>query len=141
MKKLLLAALIAIPTPALAEPVAYPGFAWVNVTGPEVGGEEQGNWITSGKVQQGVDWVDLNGWRLNTAVSVTASVDTKGYDWNNRIAPAVSASVRKNTEAGLFEVGVQVVHERHFGSRYVLKDSRETTGVQLFANYWVGWGQ
>jgi hypothetical protein len=141
MKKILLAIALTASTPALAEPVAYPGYAWVNVTGPAVGGEEQGNWVATSKVQQGVDWADLDGWRLNTAVSVSASVDTKGYEWNNKITPAVSASVRKNTKAGLFEVGVQLVHERHFGSRYVVRDNREATGVQVFANYWVGWGQ
>lgn len=140
MKKIVLALALALPTPALAEPIAYPGVAWVNVTGPHVGGEEEGNWIASGKIQQGIDWTEINGWRLNTAVSVTGSKDTKGYEWNNRVAPALSASVRKNTEAGQFEVGVQLVHEKHFGSKYVT-EKREATGVQIFANYWVGWGQ
>lgn len=140
MKKIILALALMAPTAAMAEPVAYPGQAWVNVTGPHVGGEEEGNWIATGKIQQGVDWTELNGWRLNTAVSVTASIDTKGFEWNNRLMPAVSASVRKNTEAGQFELGVQLVHEKHFGKKYVT-EKREATGVQLFANYWVGWGQ
>ena len=108
MKKMLLALLALIPTPALAEPLAYPGTAWVNVTGPHAGAGEDGNWLASGKVQQGIDWTEINGWRLNTAVSVTATVDTKGFDWNNRVAPAVSASVRKTSESSVFEVGVQL---------------------------------
>lgn len=140
MKKLLIVLATLISTPAMAEPVAYPGHAWVNVTGPTLSGEEKGNWIVTGKIQQGVDWVELDGWRLNTAVSVSGSKDTKGFEWNNKIIPALSASARKNTEAGQFELGVQVVHERRFGDRYVTTN-REATGVQLFANYWVGWGQ
>jgi hypothetical protein len=139
MKKLLIALAALLPTPALAEPLAYPGTAWVNVTGPHVG-DEAGNWIVSGKIQQGVDWTELDGWRLNTAVSVSASKDTKGYEWNNRITPAISASVRKNSTAGQFEVGVQVISETNFGSKYVTPD-RTSQGVQFFANYWVGWGR
>jgi hypothetical protein len=140
MKKLLIVLAALLPTPALAEPLAYPGVAWVNVTGPHVSNGEKGNWVVSGKVQQGVDWAEVEGWRLNTSVSVAASKDTKGYDWNNKITPAISASVRKNSDAGLFEVGVQFVSETRFGSKYVT-EPRSAQGVQVFANYWVGWGQ
>lgn len=140
MKKLLIVLAALLPTPALAEPLAYPGVAWVNVTGPHVGTGEKGNWVISGKVQQGVDWAELDGWRLNTSVSVSASKDTKGYEWNNKVTPAVSASVRKTTDVGLLEVGVQYVSETHFGKKYIM-DHRTAQGVQVFANYWVGWGQ
>lgn len=140
MKKFLLALCLSLPTPALAEPIAYPGNAWVNVVGPHVGGEEEGNWIISGKVQQGADWVDLDGWRLQTFVAVTASTDTKRFEWNDRLVPAVGASIRKNTKVGQFEFGTQLVHETHFGKRYVM-EGRKATGVQVFANYWAGWGQ
>lgn len=140
MKKCLMAIGLAIATPAAAEPLAYPGTAWVNITGPHSGGGEDGNWIATSKVQQGIDWTEIGGWRLNTAVSVTTSVDTKGFDWNNRTAPAVSASVRKTTESSVFEVGVQVVNETHFGKLYKMPD-RNSTSMQVFANYWVGWGK
>lgn len=140
MGKIMLALLALIATPAYAEPIAYPGTAWINITGPHSGGGEDGNWIASGKIQQGVDWVEVNGWRLNTAVSVTASKDTQGFDWNNRIAPAASASVRKSTDSSVFEIGVQVVNETHYGKVYKMPDSNSTS-VQVFANYWVGWGR
>jgi len=139
MKKLLLAALMLTPTAALAEPLAYPGSAWVNVTGPGVGAES-GNWVTSGKIQQGIDWTDIGGWKLNTAVAVAGTVDTKGYDWNNKVVPSVSAALRKDMNGAMFEVGVQVVHEERFGRVYVA-DKRSATGFQAFANYWVGWGR
>lgn len=138
--KRLLVALALLSTPAQAEPLAYPGTAWVNITGPHSGGGEDGNWIAASKVQQGIDWTEVNGWRLNTAVSVTASTDTKGFDWNNRVAPAVSASVRKTAESSVFEVGVQIVNETHFGRLYKMPDSNSTS-VQVFANYWIGWGR
>lgn len=140
MKKYLLALSVAVATPAAAEPLAYPGTAWVNVTGPHAGAGEDGNWTVTSKVQQGVDWTEVNGWRLNTAVSVSTMVDTKGFDWNNRVAPAISASVRKTTESSVFEFGVQVVNETHFGRVYKMND-RSSTNVQVFANYWVGWGR
>lgn len=140
MKKVLLVLLALLPAPALAEPIAYPGTAWVNVTGPHAGGGEDGNWIASSKVQQGIDWTEINGWRLNTAVSVTTAIDTKGYEWNNRVAPAISASVRKTTDVSVFEVGVQVVNETHFGKLYKMPD-RNSNSLQVFANYWVGWGR
>lgn len=141
MKKILLALALIAPSAAMAEPIAYPGSAWANVTGPGLSGEEQGNWVVSGKIQQGADWIDVNGWKLGTAVSVMGSMDTKGFEWNNKVVPALSASVRKNTSAGQFELGVQLVHEKRFGKLYVIPGSREATGVQMFANYWVGWGR
>jgi hypothetical protein len=140
MKKILLALCLALPTPALAEPIAYPGFAWVNVVGPHVGGEEDGNWVITGRVQQGADWVDIDGWRLQTFVAVTASTDTKKFEWNDRLIPAIGASIRKDTKIGQFEIGTQLVHESRFGRRQV-GVGRETTGIQVFANYWAGWGR
>lgn len=140
MKRIILALMALMASPAYAEPIAYPGTAWVNVTGPHAGGGEDGNWITTGKVQQGVDWAEVNGWRLNTAASVTASMDTKGFSWNNRVTPAFSASVRKITDSSVLEVGVQVANETHFGTRYRLPDSNSSS-IQVFASYWVGWGR
>lgn len=141
MKKLLMAVALLLPAPALAEPLAYPGTAWVNVSGPhyDIDGDK-GNWITSAKVQQGVDWAELEGWRLQTFVSVEANMDTNGYDWNNSVAPAVGASVRKTGAKSVFEVGVQYTSETNFGKLYKSPDRTSQT-FQVFANYWVEWGR
>ena len=140
MKKLLAVLLLALPTPALAEPLAYPGTAWVSITGPHRGGGEDGNWIVSGKIQQGVDWTEVDGWRLQTFVSVSSTTDTKGFDWNNKVTPAVGASLRKHIASSVLELGVQYNNETHFGSVYKMPD-RSTNGVQVYANYWTSWGR
>lgn len=141
MKKYILAALLALaPNVAYAQDGQFPGSAWFNITGPHIGGEEKGNWILSGNATQSAILKDIDGWKLNTYVSVNFSKDTKGYEWNNKITPAVGIGVAKYVGNGVLNVGVQAVNETHYGKLYKNGD-RSATGMQVGISYWVGWGR
>lgn len=141
MKKYILA-LLALLTPSVAhaQEDRFPGSAWFNITGPHVGGEEAGNWVMTGNATQNVVLAELNSWKLNTYVSVGFSKDTEGYEWNNKIIPGVGLGVTKDIGPGVMSIGVQAIHEEHFGKIYKTRD-RSASGVQVAISYWIGWGR
>jgi hypothetical protein len=141
MKKymLVLSALL-LPTAVHAEEGKFPGSAWFNITGPQVAGEEKGNWILSGRVTQDAVLTEVSDWKLSATTSVGFSKDTKGFEWNNKLAPSVGLKVSREAAGGYFDATVQYVYERRYGTLYRTKD-RSDSGVQLSINYWVGWGR
>ena len=141
MKKYILGLLVLlIPSIAHAEEGKFPGSAWVNVTGPHVGGEEDGNWILSSKAIQEVVVSDINTWKLSAYTSVSFSIDTMGYEWNNKVTPAIGLQISKEIGPGILTVGVQQTRETHFGKLYK-SSPRSTSGTQVLINYWIGWGR
>jgi hypothetical protein len=145
MKKILIAALCLLSTPAMAEPLAYPGSAWGVLTTPSSGNKgtpEEGNWVYTGKITQGVDW-DRFGkddtWVLNTYASVGYSVDTKKLDYNNKVSPAVGVKVSKLLPNGVVDIGTQLVVDKYFLSNGIKRN--EDVGVQAYVSYWFGWGR
>jgi hypothetical protein len=147
MKKILLTlALFTASTPAMAEPLAYPGDAWVNLASPTTTNKnnpEAGNWTLQGKITQGVDWVTFgedDDWTLNTYATVGFSLDTKGMDYNNRVTPGVGVKVRKQIKNGVFDIGVQVINETRFGNKYIIPD-RSSNAIQGYVSFWSGWGK
>ena len=141
MKKYILAALLALtPSTAYAQEGKFPGSAWFNITGPHIGGEEAGNWILTANVTQAATVAEVDKWKLQPYVSVSLSKDTKGYEWNDKITPAVGVRATKNIGPGVFSAGVQAVHESHFGKFY-RNGQRSASGVQVVISYWVGWGR
>ena len=135
-------ALAAILTPSLAyaEESNFPGSAWVNITGPHTGGEESGNWVITGKINQDAVLTEVSDWKLSAYANVAFSTDTKGFEWNNRITPATGLKLSRDMLGGSFDIGVQYAHETHFGRIYK-RDERSQGGVQVTVNYWTGWGR
>lgn len=141
MKKYVLCLLaLTLPTAAYAEEGNFPGNAWVNVTGPLVAGEEKGNWVVTGRVTQDAVLSEVSDWKLSATSSVGFSKDTKGFEWNNRFIPSVGVKASTEAAGGYFDVNVQYVYERRFGTQYVTND-REDSGVQVSVNYWTSWGR
>lgn len=141
MKKYILAlTAILAPSVAYAEESNFPGSAWVNVTGPHVGGGEKGNWVVSGKINQDAVLTKLSDWKLSAFAGVGFSVDTKGYEWNNKVTPFTGVKLTKDIAGGMFDIGVQYAHEKHFGKVYVMPE-RSQGGLQVTVNYWTGWGR
>lgn len=147
MKKILLTvALFASSTPAMAEPLAYPGSAWVTVSSPTTASKdspESGNWTLQGKVTQGIDWLTFgknNDWSLNTYATVGFSLDTKGMDYNNKVTPGVGVKVSKQIKNGVLDIGVQAIHETRFGNKYIIPD-RSSSAIQGYVSLWSGWGK
>lgn len=142
MKKYLLAGVLglALPTAAHAEEGKFPGSVWFNITGPYVSGEEKGNWILSGGVNQDAVLTEVANWKLSATAGVAFSKDTKGFEWNNKVVPSVGIKASRQVLGGAFDVTVQYAHERRFGTLYKTAD-RSDGGVQVTINYWAGWGR
>lgn len=140
MKKFILALAVLLPSTAQAEEAKFPGNAWVNVTGPQVGTGERGNWVVSGKINQDAVLTEVSDWKLSAFASVGFSVDTKGYEWNNKVIPATGIKVTKDVAGGIFDIGVQYAHENNFGRLYKFP-VRSQGGLQVSVNYWTGWGR
>jgi hypothetical protein len=141
MKKYLLGLIaLLIPSAALAQESNFPGSAWINITGPHIGGGETGNWILTAKANQDAVIADLSGWDLSTYVSVGFVKDTKGYEWNNKFTPATGIKLTKQLNNGVFDIGIQYAYESHYGKIYRMPD-RNSGGFQVSINYWVGWGR
>lgn len=153
MKKtiLSLAAMLAT-TVALADgPVGYPGSTWGQFTAPSSvvkDTPEDGNWLYQGKITQGVDWLKFGtskSWVFDTYASVGFSMDKNRLSYNNKLVPAIGAKVVRNFSSGMVEVGVEVVHEQHFGDVYNGatpvggRVSQNGTGAQAYVSYWFGW--
>lgn len=141
MKKYVLG-LVALLTPSIAyaEESNFPGSAWINITGPHVGGGEKGNWVLTAKANQDAVLTEVSDWKLSAFVSVGISTDTKGYEWNNKVTPATGIKLTKEIGSGIFDVGVQYAHETHFGKLYKMPE-RDAGGFQVTVNYWTGWGR
>jgi hypothetical protein len=142
MKKYILGSLLALVVPATAhaEDKNFPGSAWVNVTGPHVSGEEKGNWVLSGRIEQDAVLTEVADWKLAATTGIGFSTDTKGFEWNNKIVPSVGVKATREAFGGVMNVTVQYAYERRFGKLYKT-DDRSDGGVQVVVNYWTGWGR
>lgn len=140
MKKYVAALLLGLSTPAIAEGVTYPGYTWVNVTGPHVGGEEAGNWVISGTVYQGVDVGYVGSWKLEPYASVNYSADTKKKIWNNYVDSKIGVRFFKPVGPGMLDLRAYVVNSTHLTRDNYSKTSSDT-GPQFSVGYWVGWGR
>ena len=140
MKKYMLA-IVALLTPNYVHAESnFPGSAWINITGPHVGGGESGNWVLTAKANQDAVLTEVSDWKLSAYGSVGFSKDTKGYEWNNKVVPAVGIKATKDVPGGIFDIGLQYAHETHFGKVYKMPE-RSSGGLQLSVNYWTGWGR
>lgn len=141
MKKLFIAlALVGLSLSASAQ-LAYPGSNWSDVTvNPSVvkGTPEANNVLLQGNIEQGIVWKHFGAWRLNTFTGLNYSVDRNGLAYNNKLAPMVGVKFQHDFSSnGQLDLGVRLVHERHF--RSVTEGENSGTGVQAYADYWFGW--
>lgn len=142
----LLILLSLVGTPAIAEPLAYPGSAWATISSPtttDKDNPESDNWTLTGRVTQGVDWLtfgEKNDWTLNTYATIGFSLDTKGLDYNNRITPGIGVEITKPVKNGVFNIGIRAIHETRFGTEYKVPD-RSSDTIQGYISYWSGWGK
>jgi hypothetical protein len=146
-KTLITAAFLFASSIAVAQdgltPLGYPGSTWSVLTvnpGVIKNTPEDDNVLLQGKIEQGIDWRKLGDnkeWTLNTYVSLGYSADKNGLSYNNKVVPAVGVKMSRSFDSGVFDVGLQAVHENHF--RGVTSGPSRGTGMQLYASYWFGW--
>lgn len=135
MKSFAAMAFLAAAVSAQAEPIAYPGSTWGAVVFPSSGTTtEKDNTLFQGKVEQGIDWFRFaDNWKFNTYANVSYSLDNRGYDYNNKVVPAIGVKATREFSNGTFDVGAQLVHERRW------KSDSEGDALQAYASWWFGW--
>lgn len=137
---------------ALAGPIGYPGSTWGEFVTPSSvikGSPEDNNWLYLGKVTQGIDWFKFGTdqkWTLDTYASFGFSMDRNHLTYNDKIVPAIGVRVDRSFNNGIVTVGVEALHERHFGDMYNGGSPVTGTpvrmsgnGVQAYVSYWFGW--
>lgn len=113
-------------TASAQENVTYPGSVWSsNGTLSPV---EKGNVISVSHVEQGVSLrgVELFG-------TFTGQVDSKRYDWNNRITEGVGLRFTQSIGPGMVRAGVAYLNEKRFISESTAR------GPSVFVECWFGW--
>ncbi|PJE50517.1 MAG: hypothetical protein COV29_03865 [Candidatus Yanofskybacteria bacterium CG10_big_fil_rev_8_21_14_0_10_36_16] len=117
--------------PKTNPPLVLPGSAW-NSSG-NLSPVEEGNFQNYSYVEQGITVWRNNKWSLVPYVSVSNSVDTKGYSWNNRITGQLGTKMVKSFGNGLVQFGGGYMHENR-------RVSDQNEGQAFgFGSYWFGW--
>jgi len=114
------------------QPVTFPGSFW-NVTG-NMSPAEGGNVISASYVEQGIALFRAETLSFIPYVSLSQSVDSRGYDWNNRVLGTIGGKFVKRFDQGMISLSGGVAHAYHPQSGI------SATAPYLRADYWVGWG-
>ena len=108
-----------------------PGSTWV--TSGIVTPREPGNWITAAALDQGIQVWRYRSVNLIAFAAATASVDTLGHDWNNRMTGEAGFKVARSIRGGIVDLRVTDRHERRWQSR------ANESGPSVSVNMWLGW--
>jgi len=65
-------------------------------------------------------------------IGVGLVLDTKGYEWNNKIQPQIGVKANKYFRKGVISIGSSYAYEDRF-------KSFTSSGMTLFAQDWFGW--
>ncbi len=82
-----------------------------------------------GYIKQGIDWVNINSYTLNTFGSLNYRFRTDNNDYYNAYGPALGMEIKK----GPFNIGVQYFWES-FNELH-----KSNNQLQVFVNWWHGW--
>jgi hypothetical protein len=112
-------------------PQSFPGQFW-NDTG-NVSPVEHSDVISASYFEQGVTlWRD-KGMSITPYAAVGVTVDTQGYDWNNRVQVFAGARFNKYFKYGIVSVGGAYSYE----DRWI--GNEKTPGPTGEVTYWFGW--
>ncbi|HKW68047.1 MAG TPA: hypothetical protein VJP04_12210 [Terriglobales bacterium] len=123
-------------TPALqgsvVDGMGLPGESWTTVG--NLSPVEHGNGYVQSYVEQDAAVLASRSGSLSLTpyVSVGLVLDTKGYDWNNKVEPQAGIKLNKSLTHGLVSAGTAYTYEDRFNS---LKSS----GMVLYVQDWFGW--
>ncbi len=112
-------------------PTTLPGSAW-NVTG-NISPVESGNYISASYAEQGITLFRAGTVSVVPYFSVAATLDTKGYDWNNRFVTTGAVKLVKNFRNGIISIGGGYANEYRF------KSGMRKSAPVAQATYWFGW--
>ncbi|HET7750437.1 MAG TPA: hypothetical protein VFK81_13710 [Terriglobales bacterium] len=123
-------------TPALqgsvVDGMGLPGETWTTVG--NLSPVEHGNGYVQSYVEQDAAVLASQSGSLSLTpyVSVGMGLDTKGYDWNNKIEPQVGIKLNKALSHGLISAGTAYTYEDRFSSL-------QRGGMVFYIQDWFGW--
>ena len=116
----------------ITDAVGLPGQAWTSMG--NLSPIEHDNGYVQSYVEQSaaIFASDSGSITLTPYVSLGLVLDTKGYNWNNKVEPRIGMKLNKFFRTGVVSIGSAYAYEDRFKS---LKSS----GLILYAQDWFGW--
>src|SRR3984893_7437182 len=117
---------------SLVDGVGLPGQGWTSIG--NLSPIEHKNFYTQSYVEQrsAVSPPHSGTITVTPFVGLGLIVDTKGYEWNNKIQPRIGVKVNKFFRNGVVSIGSAYSYEDRF-------KSFNRSGLTLFPQDWLGW--
>lgn len=117
---------------SLVDAVGLPGQGWTSI-GNQSPIEHNNFYLQSYMEQSAAVYSTFSGSVTVTPfIGVGLVLDTKGYEWNNKVQPRVGMRVNKYFRKGVVSVGSAYAYEDRF-------KSFNSSGLTLFVQDWFGW--
>ncbi len=117
---------------SLADSVGLPGQGWTSIG--NLSPIEHNNFYVQSNVEQSAAIFSTYSGSLTVTpfVSLGLVLDTKGYDWNNKVQPRLGMKVNKYFRKGVISVGSAYTYEQRF-------KGVDSSGLTVFVQDWFGW--
>jgi hypothetical protein len=117
---------------SLVDAVGLPGQGWTSIG--NVSPIEHNNFYLQSYIEQGAAVFSTYSGSITVTpfVGLGLVLDTKGYEWNNKIQPKVGVKVNKFFSKGVVSVGSAYSYEDRF-------KGINSSGFTLYAQDWFGW--
>jgi hypothetical protein len=117
---------------SVVDGMGLPGETWTTVG--NLSPVEHGNGYVQSYLEQDAAILasQSGSFSVTPYVSVVMGLDTKGYDWNNKVEPQVGIKANKYLGHGLISAGTAYTYEDRF-------NSLQRGGMVLFIQDWFGW--
>ena len=117
---------------SLADSVGLPGQGWTSIG--NLSPIEHNNFYMQSYVEQSAAMFSTYSGALTVTpfVGLGLVLDTKGYNWNNKIQPRLGMKVNKYFRKGVISVGSAYTYEQRF-------KGVDSSGLTVFVQDWFGW--
>ncbi len=117
---------------SMADAVGLPGQGWTAVG--NLSPIEHNNFYTQSYFEQSAAvFATYSGsFTVTPFVGLGLVLDTKGYEWNNKVTPQIGLKANKYFRKGVISIGSSYVYEDRF-------KSFSSSALTLFAQDWFGW--
>ena len=117
---------------SVVDGVGLPGQGWTSLG--NLSPIEHNNFYTQSYLEQSVMMFSTYSGSITVTpfVGVGLVLDTKGYEWNNKIQPRLGVKVNKYFRKGVVSIGSAYSYEDRF-------KTFNSSGFTLFAQDWFGW--
>ncbi len=117
---------------SLVDAVGLPGQGWTSIG--NLSPIEHNNFYVQSYLEQGAAVFSTYSGSITVTpfVGLGLVLDTKGYQWNNKIQPKLGVKVNKFFSKGVVSVGAAYSYEERF-------KGINSSGLTLYAQDWFGW--